>query len=144
MPSRSRVPGRFRQPLADDLLGPAPAVDVRGVDEITALLDEPVELRVGAVGAGLRAERHGARTQRRHQRPGAAEGSILHTTHAIRIHRGIHCDHGTSGSPCGSTGRADGPTSMAAVPAAGANSPPAPPPRIPTSTPAPGHRTWWP
>jgi hypothetical protein len=69
------VGGPRREPAADDLLGPAAAVDVGRVDEVAAGLDERVELRVRARLVGLRAERHRAQRQRRHRAPTATKGS---------------------------------------------------------------------
>ena len=55
-----------RQPAADDLLRGAAGVDVGGVDEGAAGLDERVELRVRALLVGLVAERHRAERVARH------------------------------------------------------------------------------
>ena len=54
------------------------AVDVGGVDQGAAGLDEDVELRVGPLLVGLAAERHRAERQGRHGAAAPPEVAVLH------------------------------------------------------------------
>ena len=66
------------QPPPDDLLRHPAGVDVCGVDEVAAELDETVELGPRDLLAALVAERHRAQALRGHHRAGAAQRAEFH------------------------------------------------------------------
>ena len=66
------------QPAPEDLLGDAAAVDVGGVDEIAARLDEAVENLPAQRLAAFAPESHGAEAELADLEAGASEGTILH------------------------------------------------------------------
>ena len=72
------VAGSVGEPAPDDLLGDPGGVDVGGVDEGAARLDEPVELRVRPVLVGLVAERHRAEAELGDRTAAVAKGSVAH------------------------------------------------------------------
>ena len=67
--------------VADDLLGVAVGVDVGGVDEVAAALEEAVEDGLGVLDAGapapVLAEGHRAEAERADAQAGAAEGDVV-------------------------------------------------------------------
>jgi hypothetical protein len=88
------VPRASLQPAADDLLRPALAVAVRGVDEGAAGLGEAVQQPMALRLADLPPERHGAQTQPADPQPGLPERNVLHAADAtswsalqIKAHR---------------------------------------------------------
>ena len=66
------------QQRADHRLGVAVAVDVGGVEQRAAGVEEGVELRGGVVGVGVPAPGHGAEGEPGDHQPAAAERSLLH------------------------------------------------------------------
>ena len=66
------------QPAPEDLLGHATAVDVGGVDEIAARLDEAVEDPPAQLLAAFTPEGHGAETKLADLEAGPSEGTVFH------------------------------------------------------------------
>ena len=66
------------EPAPDDLLRGAVAVDVGGVDQGAARLEEGVELRVRYALVGLGAERHRAERQGGHGAAASPKRAVLH------------------------------------------------------------------
>ena len=71
--------------VADDLLGVALGVEVGGVDEVAAELEEAVDDLLGLLDAGapaeVFAEGHRAEAQRADAQTGAAEGHVVVQRH---------------------------------------------------------------
>jgi hypothetical protein len=67
-----------REPAPDAPLRLAVRVDIGGVEEVAALLQEAVELGGGDLLVALGPERHRAQAQRGHDRAGVPERPVLH------------------------------------------------------------------
>ncbi len=67
-----------REPAAEDLLRSAEAVDIGGVDEIAAGLDETVEHFPAERLVGLAAEGHGAQAKLADLEAGPAQKAVFH------------------------------------------------------------------
>jgi len=68
--------------LADDLLGLAARVDVRGIDEVDPSIQGAMDDADACVMVGLtpRAEHHRAQAQRTDMHAGARKGSVIHAS----------------------------------------------------------------
>jgi hypothetical protein len=83
--------GRPRgKPAAENFLRGTVGVDVGGVDQRAAALDEDVELLVSLRFVGLRAEGHGAQAQSRDGAPTATQRAVFHDRSPVRRHS-EHC-----------------------------------------------------
>lgn len=80
------------QPATDDLLGPALAIHIGGVDQVATGLDEPVELVVGGGFVGLGSEGHGSQRQRRDTDAARAQCAVFHDEIPFFRGRGLRCD----------------------------------------------------
>src|SRR5262249_59260002 len=75
--------------VADDLLGVAPGVEVRGVDEVAAELEVAIDDLLGLLHARapaeVFAERHRAEAKRAHAQAGAPEGHVVVERHDLLL-----------------------------------------------------------